>query len=180
MLSKIEELKLIARCVTLDDHRAFARLVEAYSPGLRRFIFNMTLGDAALTDDIAQNTFIKAYSSIKSFRAAARFSTWLYAIACREIADHRRKRSEIPIAELPPGRAMAPNDHHSTELHHDIMEAMKTLNDAERTAVLLFYLEDRPLKEVARITGRPEGSTKASLHRAKQKMANFFKSQNNE
>ena len=54
------------------------------------------------------------------------------------------------------------------------MEAMKTLNDNERAAILLYYLEDRPLKDVARITGRPEGSVKASIHRAKQKMSHFL------
>lgn len=51
MLSKIEELALIARCVAADDRRAFGRLVEEYSPGLRHFVFNLTMGDAALTDD---------------------------------------------------------------------------------------------------------------------------------
>ncbi|MBD5255059.1 MAG: sigma-70 family RNA polymerase sigma factor [Barnesiella sp.] len=174
MLSRIEELKLIARCVTLDDHRAFARLVDAYSPALRRYIFNMTLGDASLTDDIAQNTFIKAYTSLKSFRCAARFSTWLYTIASRELADHRRRRSEMPSEDLSTAPDSVSDPHRSTELRHDLMEAMKTLNDNERAAILLYYLEDRPLKDVARITGRPEGSVKASIHRAKQKMSHFL------
>lgn len=68
MLSKIDELQLIARCVAFDDHQAFKRLVEEFSPGLRRFIFNLTRGDASLTDDISQNTFLKAYTSLRSFK----------------------------------------------------------------------------------------------------------------
>lgn len=177
MISKIEELKLIARCVTLDDHRAFARLVDAYSPGLRRFIFNLTLGNASLTDDIAQNTFIKAYTSLKSFRAAARFSTWLYSIAVREVADHRRRHSEALIDDLAYTPDHPTGDSTRFDTRHDINAAMRQLNDAERTAILLFYLEDRPIKEISRITGRPEGTVKASIHRAKQKMAQFLKTE---
>lgn len=68
MLSKLEEISLITKCVAVDDRRAFGRLVDEYSPGLRRFVFNLTMGDASLTDDIAQETFIKAYEALKSFR----------------------------------------------------------------------------------------------------------------
>ena len=56
MLTKWEELQLIARCVAGDDRDAFGRLVEEYNDGLRRFLLNLTLGDAALTDDLAQDS----------------------------------------------------------------------------------------------------------------------------
>lgn len=175
MLGKVEELKLIARCVAFDDHRAFGRLVEEYSPGVRRFIFNMTKGNASLTDDIAQNTFIKAYTSLKSFRGLARFSTWLYTIACRELADYRRRHSELSYEEAALPQSGDRRDEHATDIRHDIEKALTVLNDTERMAVLLFYLEDRPIKEVSRITGRPEGTIKAALSRAKQKIANYLK-----
>ena len=60
MIGKAEELKLIASCVMLDDRNAFGRLVEAYQPGIRHFFLNLTLGDEALSEDLAQETFIKA------------------------------------------------------------------------------------------------------------------------
>ena len=47
MLTKFDELKLIARCVATDDRNAFGLLVEEYQPGLRRFLLNLTMGDAA-------------------------------------------------------------------------------------------------------------------------------------
>ena len=104
MITRIEEIKLITRCVTLDDRRAFAKLVDEFSPGLRRFIFNLTLGDAALTDDIAQETFLKAYTSLRSFRGLARFRTWLYTIACRQLADYREQPGSPPTALALPTR----------------------------------------------------------------------------
>ena len=77
VLSKIEELKLIARCTLGDDRRAFGTLVEGYQPQVRRFFLNLTLGDEALSDDLAQETFLKAYLNVRSFRGVAKFSTWL-------------------------------------------------------------------------------------------------------
>lgn len=84
MLSRFEELQLIAKCIAGDSRRAFERLVEEYQEGLRRFLLNLTLGDAALTDDLAQETFLKAYMSLRSFKGIARFKTWLYRIAYNE------------------------------------------------------------------------------------------------
>lgn len=59
MLTKWEELRLVARCVAGDDRRAFERLVEEYQQPLRRFLLNLTMGNASLTDDLAQDTFLK-------------------------------------------------------------------------------------------------------------------------
>ncbi len=176
MLNKLEEISLIARCVTGGDRRAFGRLVDEHSPGLRRFIYNLTIGDAALTDDIAQETFIKAYTGLKSFRGTARFSTWLYSIACREYANAMRRHSHEPMDKHT--AAVTPADDNASdiaEMRHDIQVGMKTLNTTERTLIVLFYLEDRPIKDLMRITRLPEGTIKSYLSRAKAKMAKALK-----
>lgn len=59
MLSKFEEMKLVAQCMATDNREAFSRLVVAYEPGVKRFLMNMVGGDAALTDDLAQETFLR-------------------------------------------------------------------------------------------------------------------------
>lgn len=174
MLNKIDELRLIARCVAFDDHRAFRRLVEEFSPGLRRFVFNLTLGDASLTDDISQNTFLKAYTSLRSFKGISRFSTWLYTIACHEYADYMRSRREIVVDDINAIAERSHDDSIRSEISHDLTAALQQLNEHERMAVLLFYLEDRPLKDVCRITGRPEGTVKATLSRARKKLAEII------
>lgn len=172
MLSKFEELKLITRCVTLDDHRAFARLVEEYSPGLHSFIYNLTLGDASLTDDIAQETFLKAYAQIKSFKGISRFRTWLYRIAYNEFTDQfRRRRPQDDIDSYAERIEAGETADRSYQLSHDLAEAMASLNETERTAVLLFFYEDRPIKEMSKIMGLSEGTIKSHLSRAKTKMA---------
>lgn len=176
MLTKWEELQLIARCVAGDDRRAFGRLVEEYNDGLRRFLLNLTLGDAALTDDLAQDTFLKAYMAIRSFQGLARFRTWLYRIAYNEYYAHTRRRQEM----LPQddGRPYASDYGIDTQgaddARMDVENCLRLLSDAERSVVLLFYLDDRPIKEISKITGMPEGTIKSHLSRAKGKMAKAF------
>lgn len=94
MLSKIEELKLVTRCTLFDDREAFGRLVEEYQSEMRRFFLNMSGGNAALSDDLAQETFLKAYLSIRGFKGLSKFKTWLYRIAYNEYYDWARKRKE--------------------------------------------------------------------------------------
>ena len=186
VLSKIEELKLIARCTLGDDRRAFGTLVEAYQPQVRRFFLNLTLGDEALSDDLAQETFLKAYINVRSFRGVAKFSTWLYRIAYNEFCSWQRKTQHE--ASLPDGldenfdadyydasgdRCYSATD--SVDAHIDVWRCMRVLSDTERTLVTLFYIQDYPLKKIMEITGLPEGTVKSYLSRAKAKLARVMK-----
>ncbi len=175
MLSRFEELQLIAKCIAGDSRRAFERLVEEYQEGLRRFLLNLTLGDAALTDDLAQETFLKAYMSLRSFKGIARFKTWLYRIAYNEFYSYQRRIREVsvdddgvPIVE----ECVTPIS--ATDAHLDIEMCLKSLNENERTVVLLFYLEDQPIKKISEITGMPDGTIKSHISRAKQKMTKIL------
>lgn len=186
VLSKIEELKLIARCTLGDDRRAFGTLVEAYQPQVRRFFLNLTLGDEALSDDLAQETFLKAYLNVRSFRGVAKFSTWLYRIAYNEFCSWQRKTQHE--ASLPDGldenfdadyydasgdQCYSATD--SVDTHIDVWRSMHVLSDTERTLVTLFYIQDYPLKKIMEITGLPEGTVKSYLSRAKAKLARVMK-----
>ena len=186
VLSKIEELKLIARCTLGDDRRAFGTLVEAYQPQVRRFFLNLTLGDEALSDDLAQETFLKAYINVRSFRGVAKFSTWLYRIAYNEFCSWQRKTQHE--ASLPDGldenfdadyydasgdQCYSATD--SVDAHIDVWRSMRVLSDTERTLVTLFYIQDYPLKKIMEITCLPEGTVKSYLSRAKAKLARVMK-----
>lgn len=186
VLSKIEELKLIARCTLGDNRRAFGTLVEAYQPQVRRFFLNLTLGDEALSDDLAQETFLKAYINVRSFRGVAKFSTWLYRIAYNEFCSWQRKTQYE--ASLPDGldenfdadyydasgnQFYSASD--SVDAQIDVWRCMRVLSDTERTLVTLFYIQDYPLKKIVEITGLPEGTVKSYLSRAKTKLARVMK-----
>lgn len=174
MLSKFDELILIARCVATDDRNAFGQLVEEYQDGLRRFLLNLTLGDAALTDDLSQETFIKAYLSIRSFKGLSRFKTWLYRIAYNEFYTYMRKQREESeeTADIPPDEGYQCLN--ASDARMDLEVCLKALNETERTIVLLFYIEDQPIKKIADITSLPQGTIKSYLSRARVKMADVL------
>jgi RNA polymerase sigma-70 factor (ECF subfamily) len=173
VLSKVEELKLISRCVLADDRRAFGELVEAYQPRLRRFFMNLTLGDEYLSDDLAQETFIKAYIELRSFRGMSRFGTWLFRIGYNEFYSYKRSEHATTDLDHAPERASSPVD--SSEISMDVKVAMAQLSEIERTVVTLFYIDDMPVKQIATITGLNQSTLRSHLHRAKEKMAKTLK-----
>lgn len=172
MRNKFDELRLLARCALSDDRDAFGQIVEAYQSDMRRFFLNLTGGDIVLSDDLAQETFLKAYLNIRSFRGLSKFRTWLYRIAYNEFYSWARERKEELAESLPERIGSEPAT--ASNIRIDVAEALKLLTVAERTAVTLFFIEDRPVKEIAAIMGMPEGTVKSHIARAKPKLARFL------
>ena len=87
---ELNDIELVVMAKTARDDKAFAVLVKRHQAKLRAFLRRLC-GEAALADDIAQETFIKAYSSLSTFRGGASFRSWLFAIAYREFLQDKRK-----------------------------------------------------------------------------------------
>lgn len=104
-MGKISDLTLIAQVVMFDNKRAFDSLVKEYQSRVRKFFLAQTLGDEPLSDDLAQETFVKAYLKISTFRGTSSFSTWLFRIAYNVYYDYTRSRhttSNIDAASAMP------------------------------------------------------------------------------
>lgn len=177
MLSRIEELKLISRCVLGDDRRAFGTLVEEYQPRLRRFFLNLTLGDEYLSDDLAQETFIKAYIELRSFRGMSRFGTWLFRIGYNEFYSHMRSRHETSDIDTLIAQPISTATADALEASMDVKAAMACLSEIERTVVTLYYINDMAMKNIALVTGLNQNTVRSHLHRAKEKMAKKLNSE---
>lgn len=172
MRQKILELSLLSQCALADNRQAFGRLVEMYSPQVRRFLLNLTKGDAVLTDDLSQETFIKAYISIRSFKGLSHFSTWLYKIAYNEYMAWLRRRSDEPLDPGYDAPDTGPDDDDSRTA--DVMEAVDALAEPTRSIVILFYCEDRPIKEIAQILGLNINTVKVYIKRGRDRLQQKF------
>lgn len=140
---------------------------------MRRFFLGLTLGDSALSDDLAQETFIKAYTNIRSFRGLSVFSTWLFRIGYHVFLDYARsRRSTDMIAAEKIERAGQNTD---VGLKLDIYNCLKMLKDEERLCVVLQLIEGQTIERVAEITGMPTGTVKSHLSRGKTKLAAILK-----
>ena len=164
---------LVSRAALLGDRKAFSQLVEAYQSPIRRFFFNLTGGDEELSKDLAQDTFIKAWLNINTFRATAKFSTWLYRIAYNTFYDYSRARKTFVDVETVRDHIIA--DTPDNDFCMDFAQALKMLKEDERTAMLLFFMEDQTIDEISKIMNCPAGTIKSHLHRGKEKLAKYFK-----
>lgn len=173
MLNKIDEIRLIAKCTLLDDRDAFGKLVEAFQTDIRRFFINLT-GDVCLSDDLAQETFIKAYLSLGSFKGLSSFRTWIYRIAYNEFYDWTRKRKEDRYCDESPAETPCESSENYNGIKIDVENAILKLSPAERTVVILFFMEDKTIREISRITAMPEGTVKSHLSRAKTRLAGLL------
>ena len=174
---RLEELKLLALCMASDNRDAFSRLVEIHQQGLRRFLLNLTNGNEALTDDLAQETFLKAWLAVRSFHGLSGFKTWLYRIAINEFSTYRRQASRFDMANVDIA-TLSMEDHSASagaaDSRMDVAGGISLLPEKERMVVLLFYMEGLPVKEIVKITGMPDGTVKSHLSRARGHLAKFL------
>ena len=178
----LSDAQLIARCVVGDDRHAFAELVKRHQSSVRACLRKLTSGNAALSDDLAQETFIQAWRNLKSFRQEARFSTWLYRIATNCWLMHARKRREELLgdrdaeksnenAESASHGLESTGDHAgSSAMKLDLERAMNVLTPQERAAIIQCYHNDLTHEEAAYVLECPVGTVKTHVFRAKQKL----------
>jgi RNA polymerase sigma-70 factor (ECF subfamily) len=170
---------LIARVVTRDDRAAFAELVHRHQGAVRRFLRHLTRGDAALADDLAQDTFVQAYQGLAGFAGGAAFSTWLLGIAHNYWRNARRKQRDIPLeSEHLESLDPVPSPVTSSDLHQDLTAALGHLDPDEQTALHLCYQQGLSHGEIAAVLGWPLGTVKTHLSRSKAKLRPLLASWN--
>ena len=174
-MKQFNDLSLVAQVVVFRNTRAFDQLVKKYQSPMRRFFLHLTCGDSELSDDLAQDTFIKAYTNLASFKNLSSFSTWLYRIAYNEFYDYIRSHKET--ADLDNGEVDAKWNTVQKDVGEqmDIYKALTMLKDMERTCLTLFYMEDQSIEKIVGITGCPVGTVKSHLSRGKDKIAAYLK-----
>ena len=167
------ELTLLTQVTVFHNKRAFGRLVEKYQSPIRRFFLNQTGGNEPLSDDLAQETFLKAWLNIGQFRGAANFSTWLYRIAYNVFYDYTR--SHKITEEIDQAVALRQANSGDTALQLDLQQALSILSPAERSCITLQLMEGQPIDKISESTEMAEGTVKSHLSRGKQKLAMFLR-----
>ncbi len=157
----------------LDD--AFPTLVEEFADGLYSGVRRLAPGRAD-AEDLVQETFLRAYRALGSYGPerirSLKLSPWLWTIAlnlCRSAARRRTRRVTEVALEAASGTATSPDDTAADAVTAS-MEAvwrrrLDALSTAQRTAVVLRHVVDLPYADIAEVTGRPVGTTKADVHR---------------
>lgn len=161
--------------------KAFNRLVMIYQQRLYYTIRRM-VDNHEDTDDILQETFLKAYRKIEGFRGESSLYTWLYKIAVNMSINHLRKRKIRKLISLDQAywdqkadRALQPDRiTESSELHKLISEAKDRLPAKQKAVFVLRFYEQLSNREIADITGTAEGTVKANYFFALSKIRDYL------
>ena len=167
---ELTDAQLVARTLVDDDHHAFAELVRNHQSLVRGLLCQLTGSDIGLADDLAQETFLRAYKNLRGFRGEARFSTWLYRIAYNCFRDHARKRKEIVGIDEEQLESEYDPQTADPALRHDLMHALNLLPLHERTAVVLCCQNGLSHDEAARVLDIPLGTVKTNVLRGREKL----------
>jgi len=175
LMNSTEEL--VAR-VRTGDEEAFRQIFDRYSRPVLSFIFDM-VGDRSLAEDLAQETFVRAFRGLSTLREETKLSTWLFGIArncaLEQLRSRRRNEGNVEIDAEPAfelhDRARTPSSQLlDKELSGVIQTALARLDEDKRTVFTLKILQQRSYEEIAEITGFSVGKLKTDLHRARAEM----------
>ena len=173
-MAVLGDIALVTQVAVFQNKKAFDQLVRKYQSPVRRFFLNQTLGDEMLSDDLAQETFIKAYVNITKFRGMSSFSTWLMRIAYNVFYDHVRARKQTEDIDSTAAVRQSSSTGDSN-LKMDVYAALAQLKSDERTCITLQLIDGYPIDQISKITGIPENTVKSHLKRGKDKMANYLR-----
>ncbi|HEY0368146.1 MAG TPA: sigma-70 family RNA polymerase sigma factor [Chthoniobacterales bacterium] len=166
----LTDADLVARVLLDEDQHAFAELVRRHQSAVRGLLRQLARSDLALADDLAQETFIRAYKHIRSFRGEAKFSTWLYRIAYNCFREDARRRKEfVGIDETQLEAERDPNTVDAA-LRHDLAQALQVLPLHERSAIVLCCQNGLSHDEASRVLDIPLGTVKTNVLRGREKL----------
>jgi RNA polymerase sigma-70 factor (ECF subfamily) len=163
------------------ESAAWDALFRRYQLPLYVYVFELVRDEQAGLD-IVQETFIAATRHIGSLREDAKFGSWLFGIAHQKCVQRWRKRREIlldEIPETPDEFGDGPDDLLiRREQEAEFMNLLNQLPLPQRSVLLLHFIEDFPLEEIARITETQLGTVKSRLHYAKKSLRELLEAKN--
>lgn len=158
---------------------AFGDVVRRYSEPLYRQIRRMVQSHDD-TNDLLQNTFVKAWNSLENFRGDAKLSTWLYKIAINEAISHldrerRRQNMSLDDQEAQLISKIEADQHiDGDRLAMMLRQAVTTLPEKQRLVFNMKYYDDMKYEQISEILGTSIGALKSSYHLAVKKIEQYF------
>jgi len=175
LMNSSEELIARAR---RGDGEAFRLIFDRYGRPIISFIYDM-VGRRDLTEELTQETFVRAYKNLNGLRDDTKLSTWLFGIAknvARESLRYRRRETDKVgidddrVIELSDGKVTPDRELLDKELNGVIREALGALDEDKRVVFMLKIFQQRSYEEIAEITGSSIPKLKTDLHRARAEM----------
>jgi RNA polymerase sigma-70 factor, ECF subfamily len=161
------------------DRNAYGELVCRYYPGVVQVIFRLS-GDTSLAEDIAQETFLRAWINLSSFHPHTSLRNWLYRIAVNAALDALRRRKdeslEEEIAQMIPDQAASPETLLvEKESAAELQKALRSLPEAARSVLVLREYGELSYQEIANVLDVPVGTVMSRLNYARNRLREMMK-----
>ena len=175
---KLSDGKLVQ--TTLDgDKSAYGELYDRYAR-LIRVICHDTTGDFSQAEDLGQEVFIRAYQKLETLQDPEKFGGWLVSIGrniCREFRRGKFRDRHVLVGLEPP-EAEIKSEKQGIDLVPELKEALKKLNEQERMALHIYYMEGQDVKKTQELLGVSRSGLYRLLEKAKKKVAKFIEAEN--
>ena len=177
-LDSVTEARLVAQALG-GSEAAFEQIVRRHQRAVLTLLVRLT-GDAGLAEDLAQETFVKAFRSLGAFDTARRLSSWLLRIAHNTGIDalRRQRLKTVPLETaagdnqpLDPEAPAEPDPLERAALAGALDSAMQQLTPTQRAAMSLRYEEGLSFADVGQVLGMPEATARSHVHRARRTLA---------
>lgn len=186
MASYDEQLIIAELADPKKRSKAFEKVVRQYSRKLYWQIRHIVVNHDD-TDDVLQNTFVKAWKNLDSFKGESKLSTWLYRIAYNESLNFIKQNREFnPLENFTEEDEQKQTLHIESDEYLDgdrtqrlLLEAINLLPTKQKAVFTMKYFDERKYEEIAEITGTSIGALKASYHFAVEKITKFIKAHDN-
>jgi RNA polymerase sigma-70 factor (ECF subfamily) len=159
----------LLRAVAAGDPDSVRTLMDEHLPSVYGFVLARVGGNEDIAEDIMQETLIEGVRSADSFRGEAALNTWLCTIARRRIARHwERERKQTAVANQPAPRPYEP--HVVIDIRDEVFRALGNLAPLHRQVLVLKYLDEYSVEQIAAEVGRPRVQIQSLLQRARDAM----------
>ena len=175
----------LARKAQRGDRQAFEVILTRYERPIFSFIYHF-FQNTALCEDLTQETFLRAFRFIKTFRTKEKLSTWLFSIAKNLCIDELRRMQKgrtVDLDTVPPETFVAEGNDGGNPLSAAIRlqegeilrRAVARLPEKYRECVILFYFNELSYEEISSVMGISLSNTKILLFRGKKMLSGFYK-----
>jgi len=178
----VTEARLVAQALA-GAQPAFEQIVRRYQRPVINFIARVT-GDRAGAEDLAQDTFVKAFRALPTFDTTRRFSSWLLRIAHNTAVDALRRSHghTVPIGpdgerdgvRAEPAASAAPDPVEQHDLGRALDAALRRVRPQYRAAIVLRYHESLSYEEIAAVMQVPPATARTYVHRARKELAGLL------
>jgi RNA polymerase sigma-70 factor (ECF subfamily) len=151
------------------SERAMEQLFRRHAPAIYAYLLR-SAQDASAAEDLAQETFIRAFRSIARFDGRSTFRTWLFAIAINRARTHQSRGAGPRTVELKEESAMAEQPARSPWTQKRLEQALGQLPDGYKDAVIMHDVLELEHEEIAKLRGCTVGTSKSQLHKARAKL----------